>query len=106
MRPARSELKGTMRVKARELAPTLVNGATMPKKQDLPEDIQPLVRRNAVEITDTRWDYDVGRLVENVERALAQSPRRKRFLEQFPPWDYQGFQWIEDDPPSDESPPR
>lgn len=88
------------------IVPALVNGATMPKKQELPEDIQPLVRRNAVEITDTRWDYDVGRLVENVELALAPSPRRKRFLEQVPPWDHQGWQWIQDDPPSDELPPR
>lgn len=80
------------------VVPALVHGATMPKKQDLPEDIQALTRRNGVEITDTRWDYDVGRLVANVEEALAKSPRRKKFLDQVPPWDHKGWQWIEDDP--------
>jgi hypothetical protein len=57
------------------LVPVLVDGASMPRKEELPEDIQPLVRRNAVEITDTRWDYDVGRLVKTVEEMLAGSPR-------------------------------
>ena len=80
------------------IIPALVHGATMPKKDDLPEDLHPLVRRNAVEITDTRWDYDVGRLVESVERALAKSPRRQKFLDQVPPWDHRGFHWVEDDP--------
>jgi chemotaxis regulatin CheY-phosphate phosphatase CheZ len=59
----------------------------MPRQEDLPQDIRALVRRHAVEMTDTRWDYDVGRLVENVEQALARSPPRERFLAQVPPWD-------------------
>src|SRR3954451_21854401 len=62
------------------VVPALVHGALMPRQEDLPEDIRALVRRQAVEITDTRWDYDVGRLVEDVEQALARSPRRERFL--------------------------
>ncbi len=80
------------------IVPALVHGATMPKQEHLPEDIQRLVRLNAVEITDTRWDYDVGRLVASVEQALAKSPRRQKFLDQVPPWDHQGLHWIEDDP--------
>src|SRR5262249_46374657 len=76
------------------IVPVLVNGATMPGEEEVPEDIRPFVRRLAVEITDTRWDYDVGVLIESVERALMESPKRTRFLAQVPPWDYTGgWQW-------------
>lgn len=84
------------------IVPVLMNGATMPRKDDLPEDIQPLVRRQAVEVTDTRWDYDVGLLAQTVARALTRSPRRQRFLDQVPPWDHKGPQWITDDPALDD----
>ncbi len=42
--------------------PTLVGGAQMPRREDLPEELRPLTRRNAVELSDGRWAYDVGRL--------------------------------------------
>ena len=80
------------------LLPVLVNGATMPSENQVPADIQPLLHRQAIEITDTRWDYDVGRVVENVEKVLAESPRRKRFLQQVPPWEHTGLHWITDNP--------
>jgi hypothetical protein len=35
----------------------------MPTAAELPEDLASLARRNAIELSDTRWDYDVGRLV-------------------------------------------
>jgi hypothetical protein len=90
-----------------QVFPALVNGATMPRKEQLPEDIRALTRKQAVEITDTRWDYDVGRLIEKVAEALAQSPRRLRFLAQVPPWDYKGgWQWVTDEPPEGEEPPK
>ena len=44
--------------------PVLVGGATMPAEDQLPEPVKPLSRRNAMEITDSRWDFDVGRLVQ------------------------------------------
>ncbi len=31
----------------------------MPRLQDLPESLQPLARRQATELSDTRWEYDV-----------------------------------------------
>jgi TIR domain len=83
------------------IVPVLVNGASMPRKNELPEDIRPLVRRQAIEITDTRWDYDVGQLAEHLARVLAGSPKRQRFLAQVPPWGHEGAQWIEDDPVGD-----
>jgi hypothetical protein len=57
---------GTALRRGVQIIPVLVNGATMPRADELPEDIQPLVRRQAVEITDTRWDYDVGRVIQKV----------------------------------------
>ena len=85
--------------------PVLVHGATMPREEEVPEDIRPFVRRQAVEITDTRWDYDIGLLIESIEAALMESPRRKRFLAQVPPWDYDGgWQWIADAPPPGDVP--
>lgn len=85
------------------MVPALVDGAAMPSEEELPEDIQPLARKHGVEITDTRWDYDVGRLVDAVASALAESPRRQRFLAQIPPWDFKGgWQFVMDDPPPED----
>jgi hypothetical protein len=50
--------------------PALVQGARMPSEDDLPDGLDPLVRRHAVELSDQRWDYDVGRLIGVLERAL------------------------------------
>jgi hypothetical protein len=80
------------------IVPVLVDGAKMPRKEDVPSDLLPLIYRGAIEITDSRWDYDVGRVVETVERLLADSPKRKNFLKQVPSWDHQGLHWITDNP--------
>lgn len=50
--------------------PALVQGAKMPTTEQLPAGLQPLVRRQAVELSDQRWDYDVGRLVTTLERVM------------------------------------
>lgn len=59
-------LHGKLRV-----VPVLVGGATMPRGDQLPDVLKPLVRRNAHEITDKRWDYDVGELVKALRRIPA-----------------------------------
>ena len=51
--------------------PVLVQRASMPKPQDLPDDLAKLVRRNAVELTDQRWQTDVDQLIGVLERVLA-----------------------------------
>lgn len=43
--------------------PVLVQEATMPSEEELPPPLAPLATRNALRITDERWDYDVGLLV-------------------------------------------
>ena len=48
------------------LIPLMLGGARMPKADALPEEIRDLAFRQALELSDERWDYDVGRLVRLV----------------------------------------
>jgi hypothetical protein len=48
--------------------PVLVEGAAMPAPADLPDELKDLSRRNAQEISDTRWGYDVGQLIKELEK--------------------------------------
>ena len=50
--------------------PVLVQGARMPRAGELPDDLKPLARRNALEIADLRWRHDFARLWEVVEKVL------------------------------------
>ena len=50
--------------------PVLVGGATMPGRDDLPEQLKPLATLEALEISDQRWDYDTGRLVDRLAEVL------------------------------------
>src|SRR4026208_534969 len=50
----RLEIATALRRKVRVI-PALVQRATMPKPQDLPEDLAKLTRRNAIELSDLRW---------------------------------------------------
>jgi hypothetical protein len=50
--------------------PALVDQAQMPKADQLPDEIRPLARRNALELSDGRWRYDVGRLNDTLEQLL------------------------------------
>ena len=52
------------------VVPVLVAEATMPGTDELPENLRPLARRNAIELSDTRWDYDVGRLGDTLAKVL------------------------------------
>jgi hypothetical protein len=50
--------------------PVLVDGVSMPRSADLPDDLKPLVRRNALQISDTSFDGDCQRLVDAIEQVL------------------------------------
>lgn len=43
--------------------PVLVNGATMPKAAELPEEIRDLAYRNALEVRETRFEDDLKQLI-------------------------------------------
>lgn len=51
--------------------PLLVAGARMPGPEQLPPSLRPLARRNALELSDLRWRYDVGRLGESLDGLVA-----------------------------------
>lgn len=61
------------------LIPVLLGGAEMPEPEDLPEEIRSLASRQAVELSESRWDYDVQRLIEAV-RSRATRPAPASFL--------------------------
>lgn len=46
------------------VVPVLVDGATLPKQDELPSDLQALLRRQAIEITNKRWRYDTEQLIQ------------------------------------------
>ena len=54
--------------------PALVGNAVMPEANDLPEDLQPLTRRQAIEISDTRFHQDVDRLIQALADTNAVRP--------------------------------
>lgn len=45
------------------IIPVLVGGAVMPNTSELPSELKSLTRFQALEISDSRWDYDLGTLV-------------------------------------------
>jgi TIR domain-containing protein len=55
--------------------PVLVAGAQMPDREELPPQLQAITRRNAVELTEARWRYDVGRLMSALDQPLAELTR-------------------------------
>lgn len=56
------------------IVPVLVEGARMPSPSELPPTIGQLGRTQAIELTDERWDYDIGRLVEVLGDLVAEAP--------------------------------
>jgi len=52
------------------LIPVLVGAAGMPDRQELPQEIRAITRRNALEVSDARWRYDVGRLTTALDQVL------------------------------------
>jgi penicillin-binding protein 1B len=75
----RAELEAALAHDIR-IIPTLVSGAALPVAADLPPSLQPLVRRQAIELGDTTFGRDVDRLVQEIHkiRASIQEERREQ----------------------------
>jgi tetratricopeptide (TPR) repeat protein len=58
--------------------PVLVDGAVMPRLTLLPTELQPLVRRQAIEVSHTRFGADSERLIEALNRAIEKSAIQER----------------------------
>jgi hypothetical protein len=56
--------------------PLLVNDATMPRPEHLPEDVRSLCTRNALEISHSRFRFDISRLIQAIEKVLDESRRK------------------------------
>src|SRR4030095_8211843 len=56
--------------------PVLIEGATMPPVESLPEPVRALARKQAVHLRDDAWDHDVDRLASAIADATATSSPR------------------------------
>jgi len=52
------------------VVPVLVEGAVMPRSDQLPADLLPLVRRQAVELSHKQWDATSAELIRTLEKIL------------------------------------
>jgi hypothetical protein len=68
----RSEIRAALAMKV-PVIPVLVQDAQMPQANDLPPDILPLVRRNGITLSTTRWRTDVERLIKELDRVMKPS---------------------------------
>jgi hypothetical protein len=56
------------------VVPVLVEGACLPDPTSLPEELRALCGRNASELSDLRWSFDVRELVKNLEQVVVRVP--------------------------------
>ena len=56
------------------VTPVLVQGASMPSADELPEDLQDLTYRNSFELSHNRWESDVNEMIRRL--GLFKSSRR------------------------------
>jgi hypothetical protein len=57
--------------------PVLVQGASMPLAPSLPEPLKLLASHDAHDLSDERWSYDVGRLIDATEKLAGKRPVRR-----------------------------
>ncbi|HEV7733328.1 MAG TPA: toll/interleukin-1 receptor domain-containing protein [Candidatus Binatia bacterium] len=66
----RIEIEAALR-HGKRVIPVLVNGAEMPRPEQLPDSLKPLARRNAARVSHERFGADVQGLVSTLETVLA-----------------------------------
>jgi hypothetical protein len=69
----RTEIATALKRKIRVI-PVLVGGASVPTINLLPDDLDTLAQRQAHELTDKRWSYDVEQLVKTLPAACQRPP--------------------------------
>jgi len=65
--------------------PVLVQDAEMPRRDQLPEALAGLSRRNAIELSDERWKFDVDRLIKVIDQLVGPRPVHPPLKEVPPP---------------------
>jgi hypothetical protein len=66
----RLEIERALAREGVEVIPVLVDGARLPPREELPPSMLALRRRNAFELSDRRWDYDVDQLGKHLDSLL------------------------------------
>lgn len=56
------------------VVPVLVDGGTLPKPEQLPPDLQSLLRRQTFEISNKRWRYDTDQLIDFLIKSMGIPP--------------------------------
>jgi TIR domain len=82
----RLEIGNALKRKVRVI-PVLVEGARMPSAADLPEDLQALARRHAVELSESAWNPQVRQLIDVLETLVAKPAPQEPPAEPEPPVD-------------------
>jgi hypothetical protein len=59
--------------------PVLVHNAEMPRSDELPPALRRLARRNALEMSNTRWGHDLHKLVGTLEGVVEDRPGGRRW---------------------------
>jgi len=54
--------------------PVLVEGASLPRKEELPDELRGLTERQAVELRDTHWNSDIQALIAKLEPGTKPPP--------------------------------
>jgi hypothetical protein len=67
----RLEIEAALARKVR-IIPILVDGADMPRADELPAGLSGLVRRQALELSPSRFEYDTSRLLKVLDTTLAE----------------------------------
>ena len=57
--------------------PVLIENTPMPREEELPEKLRPLLRYNALSISDKRWQFDVLRLGRIISFDIPSASERK-----------------------------
>lgn len=70
----RREIVAALRGRKRVI-PVLVGGASLPSKRQVPQDVAPLLGKNAVTLNHATWKDDVGRLIRALEKILRDKRR-------------------------------
>ena len=67
----RVEVATALRSERIRVIPVLIERTTMPAAMDLPPELAALAQRNALELSDARWESDVQLLIQAIQRACA-----------------------------------
>jgi hypothetical protein len=63
------------------IIPVLINNVAMPNAKDLPPSLSALALRQAVPLSDSRWEQDVTNLIENIRNLInlkSHQPQKRR----------------------------